>query len=185
VPEGTALVGFLGRFMPEKGFPLLLEAAARLGAEGGVPPFHLAAFGSGDYRREYRREAGRLGLAAAVTLLDFVPDVRPVLREMDLVVVPSLWEASSLVSMEAMALGVPVLGSDCPGLREVLRCTPSRTVRAGDAGALADGLRAALQLPRAAEARAFAAEARARFDNAPSARRLASLFAELVQERRA
>jgi glycosyltransferase involved in cell wall biosynthesis len=103
-----------------------------------------------------------------------------VLRQLDLVVVPSLWEASSLVSMEAMAAGVPVLGSDCPGLREVLRGTPSRTVRAGDAGALARGLREALQAPWAAAARAFAPAARARFDNARSARRLTALYGELL-----
>ena len=62
--------------------------------------------------------------------------LRPVLAELDLLVVPSLWEASSVVSMEAMAAGVPVLGTDCIGLREVLRGTPSRVVRAGDPAAL-------------------------------------------------
>jgi glycosyltransferase involved in cell wall biosynthesis len=177
--EDTALVGFLGRFMPEKGFPVLLDAIAAL-ARVGAPPFHVAAFGSSDYRREYEKAVGLRGLGDRVTLLDFVPDVLPVLRQLDLVAVPSLWEASSLVSMEAMAAGVPVLGSDCPGLREVLRGTPSRTVRAGDAGDLARGLREALEAPWAAEARAFAPAARERFDNARSARRLTALYDELL-----
>jgi glycosyltransferase involved in cell wall biosynthesis len=175
---GPALVGFLGRFMPEKGFPLLLDAVGQLA--GGGPPFHVAAFGSSDYRREYEKAIQRGGLAGRVTLLDFVPDVLPVLRQLDLVVVPSLWEASSLLSMEAMAAGVPVLGSDCPGLREVLRGTPARTVPAGDADALARGLRAALEAPWAAEARAFAPAARDRFDNARSARRLTALYDDLL-----
>ena len=175
----AAVIGFLGRFMPEKGFVVLLEAAQRLAADPAAPPFHVAAFGSGDYRIEYGREVERRGLSGRVTLLDFVPDVSPVLRQLDLVVVPSLWEASSLVSMEAMAAGVPVLGSDCPGLREVLRGTPSRTIRAGDADALRHALHLALTRPWTEAARAFAPEARARFDNAPSARRLLNLFERL------
>ncbi len=176
--EITTLVGFLGRLMPEKGLPVLLDAVEKLGPD--CPPFHVACFGSSDYRAEYQRAVERRGLAGRVSLLDFVPDVRPVLRQLDLVVVPSLWEASSLVSMEAMASGVPVLGSDCPGLREVLRGTPSRTVRAGDAGALAEGLREALAGLWTEEARAFAPVARERFDNARSARRLAAIYDELV-----
>jgi glycosyltransferase involved in cell wall biosynthesis len=178
------LIGFLGRFMPEKGFPVLLDAVDRLTREETVPPFHLVGFGSGDFRREYQRAVVRRGLDRVVTLLDFVPDVRPVLRQLDLVVVPSLWEASSLVSMEAMSAGVPVLGSDCIGLREVLRDTPSRLVAANDSAALALGLRAALEEPWTEAARAFAAEARDRFDNRHSVRRLAALFEELAEEAR-
>jgi glycosyltransferase involved in cell wall biosynthesis len=178
--EKTTLIGYLGRFMPEKGFPLLLEAAARLARHGGVRPFHVAAFGSSDYRREYAREIERRGLARHFTLRNFVPDVAPVLGQLDLVVVPSLWEASSLVSMEAMAAGVPVLGSDCPGLREVLRGTPSRTVKTGDPAALECGLRAALAGLWTADAREFAPRARERFDVSRSARRLAELYGEIA-----
>jgi glycosyltransferase involved in cell wall biosynthesis len=177
--EDTTLVGYLGRFMPEKGFPLLVEAIDRLVKYGSVRPFHLVAFGSSDYRREYKKDIERRGLTRYITLRDFVPDVLPVLRALDLVVVPSLWEASSLVSMEAMAAGVPVLGSDCPGLREVLAKTPSRTVKWGEAAALESGLRAALADLWTASAQAFALNAQKRFDNRRSARRLAELYKTL------
>jgi glycosyltransferase involved in cell wall biosynthesis len=174
------LIGFLGRFMPEKGFPVLLEAVERLVREETVRPVHLVGFGSGDFRREYQKAILRRELDKCVTLLDFVADVQPVLRQLDLVVVPSLWEASSLVSMEAMASGVPVLGSDCIGLREVLKDTPSRTVPANDPAALAEGLRAALEEPWTDAARDFAAEAQARFDNAHTVRLLTDLFDTLA-----
>ncbi len=176
--SGAAVIGFLGRFMPEKGFTVLLEAVQRLAADPTAPPFHVAAFGSGDYRIEYEREVVRRGLSRRVTLLDFTPDVSPVLRQMDLIVVPSLWEASSLVSMEAMAAGVPVLGSDCPGLREVLRHAVAhrRGRRPGRlAPRAAPGADAALDRggPRLRSGRA------ARFDNGRSARRLTDLFDRL------
>jgi glycosyltransferase involved in cell wall biosynthesis len=180
----VALVGFLGRFMEQKGFLPLLGALQRLLAEGPPRPFHLVAVGSSDYIREYRRQVERRGLAGHVTMLDFVPDVQPLLRQLDLLVVPSLWEASSLVSMEAMAAGVPVLGTDCIGLREVLRDTPSRTVRAGDEAGLCRGLRQALAEPWAAAAQDFAAEACERFDNARAARRLLELYSVLADLRR-
>jgi glycosyltransferase involved in cell wall biosynthesis len=180
---GTMLLGFLGRFMPEKGFPVLLEALQQLTARKELPPFHLVAFGSGDYRREYQEEIRWRSLERHVTLHDFVPAVQPVLAQLDLVVVPSLWEASSLVSMEAMAAGVPVLGSDCPGLREVLRDTPSRTVAAGSATALRIGLEQALRSPWTEEARAFVPQARARFDGARSAGRLQEVFAHVLTKR--
>jgi glycosyltransferase involved in cell wall biosynthesis len=82
--------------------------------------------------------------------------------------------------MEAMAAGVPVLGTDCHGLREILRDTPSRTVKTGDPAALECGLREALADLWTGEAREFAPQAQRRFDNRRSARRLLELYDELA-----
>jgi len=161
----TILLGFLGRFMEQKGFTTLLQALEILRREGSPRRFHLTAVGSGDRRGRYEEEIARRGLAGCVSVLDFIPDVLPVLRQFDLLVVPSLWEAGPLVPMEAMCAGVPVLGSDCIGLREVLHATPSRQFPAGDAGALASALRQALVSPWTDEARAFSRRAQARFDS--------------------
>jgi glycosyltransferase involved in cell wall biosynthesis len=176
----VTIIGFLGRFMEQKGFLPLLDALAQLLRDGAARPFHLVAVGSGDFEREYRAEVERRGLGNHVSMLGFVMDVRPILRQLDLLAVPSLWEASPLLPMEAMAAGVPVLGTDCIGLREVLHNTPSHMVRAGDVTALLHGLRQALLTPRTEAARAFAPAARVRFDNRPSARRLVELFESLV-----
>jgi glycosyltransferase involved in cell wall biosynthesis len=178
-PDVT-LVGFLGRFMVQKGFLPLLGVLERLVREQPARPFHLVAVGSGDFEREYRAEIERRGLRDHVSMLGFVMDARPVLRQLDLLVVPSLWEASPLLPMEAMAAGVPVLGTDCIGLREVLHDTPSRVVRAGCVDELHRGLRDALAEPWTELARAFARAARIRFDNRPSARLLVELFGELA-----
>lgn len=163
--RGDSLVlGFMGRFMEQKGFTHLLQALQRLRREGTSRPVHLVAVGSGDRRKESEREIAERGLSSMVTIHDFVPDVLPLLQQIDVMVVPSLWEASSLLSMEAMAVGVPVLGSNCIGLREVLAGTPSRSFRAGDVDDLTRALRAELDADRSAEARAFAVSARERFD---------------------
>jgi glycosyltransferase involved in cell wall biosynthesis len=98
------------------------------------------------------------------------------LRQLDLLVMPSLWEACPLLPMEAMAVGVPVLGSDCIGLREVLRDTPSSTVPANNPEAWSIALERAIAAPWTEAARAFAAEARRRFDVLKPAKELARLF---------
>lgn len=178
-PE-VVLLGFLGRFMEQKGFLPLLEALERVIAAGTARPFHLLAVGSGDYVREYRRETQRRGLGEHVTFMNHVPDTGPVLRELDLLVMPSLWEAAGLLAMEAMVAGVPVLGSDCIGLREVLRDSPSRMFPVGDVDELAAALRKAIASPWKEEARAFASVARERFSAARSARRLRRVLDEVA-----
>ena len=70
-PRRGAVVGFLGPCAPEKGFTVLLEAVQRLAADPTAPPFHVAAFGSGDYRIEYRAQVQqRRACPAACRLLD-------------------------------------------------------------------------------------------------------------------
>jgi glycosyltransferase involved in cell wall biosynthesis len=183
IDPGTAVLGFLGRFMEQKGF-LPLLAALELVRREGCPPFVLLAIGSGDHERAYWSEVERRGLAACVRMLPFTPDVQPLLRSLDLLVVPSLWEALPLLPMEAMVAGVPVLGTDCIGLREVLAETPSRMVRTGDPAALAAGLREALRRPWTDAAREFVPEARRRFDCRTQARRLLDVFEATVAGRR-
>jgi glycosyltransferase involved in cell wall biosynthesis len=177
----VCLMGFLGRFMEQKGFLPLLDALEQLRTRLPAGRFHLAAVGSGDYEREYRREVERRGLGDCVTFLDFVPDIGPLLRQLDLLVMPSLWEACGLLAIEALASGIPVLGSDCVGLREVLRDTPARMAPAGDAAAWARALAAAIERPWFEEARSYAATARRRFDVAHSARRLQGVFEEVLR----
>jgi glycosyltransferase involved in cell wall biosynthesis len=178
--DDVTLIGFLGRFMPQKGFVELVEAIGRLVQFGGTPRFHVVAFGSGDYRREYQRSVEKQGLGTHFTFRDVVSDVVPILQELDLLVMPSLWEACPLLPMEAMSAGVPVLGTNCLGLREILRDTPSRTVVKGDVAALECGLRKALASPWTELARDFAPIARERFDNQRLARRLVELYGELI-----
>jgi glycosyltransferase involved in cell wall biosynthesis len=177
---GVPLLGFLGRFMEQKGFLPLVRALEMLRAEPDGPRFQLVAIGSGDHEREYRAEVQRRGLASCVRMLPFTPDVQPLLRQLDLLVVPSLWEALPLLPMEAMVAGVPVLGTDCIGLREVLADTPSLVVRAGDPGALASGLRQALARPWPQAARDYVPAARRRFDCRAQAQRTLELFERML-----
>jgi glycosyltransferase involved in cell wall biosynthesis len=85
--------------------------------------------------------------------------------------------------MEALVAGVPLLASDCPGLREVVRGTPAVTARAGDRAAWADALRRAIAAPWADAARGYAPEARRRYDASKSAEALRALLDEVAARR--
>jgi glycosyltransferase involved in cell wall biosynthesis len=176
------LLGFLGRFMEQKGFLFLVEALERLLADKPPPrPVHLLAVGSGDCLVNYRWELDRFPRAAGcITFLEQVPNVAPILQELDLLVMPSLWESFGLLAGEAMCMGIPVLGTNCIGLREVLRDTPSVTVPVADARALASAIDRAIRSPWTDAARQFVPEARKRFDVGPRTERLVELFDELT-----
>lgn len=174
--EDVCLMGFLGRFMEQKGFLPLLDALEVVRRDPFVRRYHLVAVGSGDYAREYRRETERRGLADVVSFREAVANPVPILRQLDLLVMPSLWEAAGLLAMEAMVVGIPVIGSNCIGLREVLEGTPSRTFEVGNVIALSQALKAAIASPWLEEARAFVRTARLRFSGERSSRSLLGLF---------
>jgi glycosyltransferase involved in cell wall biosynthesis len=158
------LLGFFGRFMGQKGFRYLVEAV-RLHASARVGrPLHVLSFGGGGFVREEQAAIERAGLASSFTFFPFVPDIAGTLKSVDAVIIPSLWEASPLLPMEAMVAGVPVIGTNCIGLSEVLANTPAVVVPAGDGEALADAIAREARDSSRSAAEAFIPVATERFD---------------------
>ncbi len=181
IDAGTFLIGFFGRFMSPKGFRYLIDAMAILTQELHPPRRPLVlAFGVGGFVREEQAAIAARGLTESFRFMPFVADMASNLRGVDVVAIPSLWEACPLLPMEAMAVGVPVIGSNCVGLREVLEDSPAVVIPAADARALADAILAQMRdpQPREAAAAAFAAEARTRFDCRTTRRLLEGLLWE-------
>jgi glycosyltransferase involved in cell wall biosynthesis len=178
-PE-TLLVGFFGRFMNQKGFRYLVEAMRLLQTcNSGGRAFHVAAFGGGGYVREERAALEQAGMAHSFSFFPFQPDVAAALKSVDVVVIPSLWEASSLLGMEAMVAGIPVIGTSCIGLSEVLAETPATIVAPADGAALAAALEHERRSSSRGAAAAFIATAVARFDVAERVPQMLELLKEL------
>jgi glycosyltransferase involved in cell wall biosynthesis len=129
---GRPLILSVGRLSPEKRLDVLLDAASRL--DGGA---QVALAGAGPEEANLRARAERLGLAARVRFLGFVPesDLPDLYRLADVFAITSEAELQSLTTMEAMATGLPVVAVDAYALREL--------VRHGDNGFLARPGRAA------------------------------------------
>jgi glycosyltransferase involved in cell wall biosynthesis len=90
---------------------------------------------------ELEAQARALGIADRVTFVGFMRDVSAAYAAFDLVVFPSLWEGTPLTAFEALAMGRPIVATDCDGLLDIL--TPNvdaRVVPRRDAGALAEAI---------------------------------------------
>src|SRR6185437_15543213 len=115
-----------GRFMEQKGFRVLIDAVGILKRNGLSPArARVLAVGSGGYVREDRARIAAFGLEEFFTIWPYQRDIASILKGIHCLVMPSLWEASGILAMEAMVAGIPVIGSDCVGLRETLAESPS------------------------------------------------------------
>lgn len=137
------VVGLLGRLVPEKGVPLLLDALVE------APSLYARIAGTGPLAATIHEEAARRGVADRVVFLGGVdPDaVAGFYASIDVLAVPSLptprWtEQFGRVAVEAMAAGVPVVSSDAGALPDVVGGA-GIVVPRGDARALAAAVREA------------------------------------------
>jgi len=140
VPPGSVVAGVLGRLHPGKGQSLVIEAAASLHAQGR--PIEVLLVGEGPAEAEYRAQAATLGIAAHVHFAGLVADIRPYLRAMDMVCVPSLKDSLPLTALEAMAVARPVIASRAGDLpRAIEDGVTGLLIPVGSALALADAIR--------------------------------------------
>jgi glycosyltransferase involved in cell wall biosynthesis len=107
----------VGRLQPQKGQQHLLHALPRLHRR--YPRAHLAVAGAGPLLDELTLLAEGLGVRRSVSFLGTRRDVPALLAAADVFAFPSLWEGAAGALVEAIALGVPVVASDVPSLREI------------------------------------------------------------------
>ena len=118
VPDGAFAVGTVTRLMPSKGNRYLLEAIPPVLAVEPATRFYIV--GEGELQEELEAQARALGVADRVTFVGFMRDVSVAYAAFDLVVFPSLWEGTPLTAFEALAMGRPIVATDCDGLLDIL-----------------------------------------------------------------
>jgi len=183
----TFLFGFLGRFMPEKGFEYLINAVEILSTYSShAGRFKILAVNDGAYIREYRSIIQSKRLSEYFIFSGFVPDVLRILNGLDALVIPSTSEAFGLIAAEALLAGCPVIASNCKGLREVVKNTPALITQTRDAGSISGALKKFMGNSKAIrnETVRFMPVARERFDSRRTAAQLDSLFDELLTEKK-
>jgi len=148
-PTEPVIVG-AGRLTLQKDFTTLLQAFARLHQQR---PAKLIILGEGEERQVLERTARDLGIAEHVSFPGFQTNPYGYLARADLFVLSSRWEGSPNVLTEALALGTPVVATDCPsGPAEVLdQGRYGALVPVGDSQALAQAMRETLNRPLPAE----------------------------------
>jgi glycosyltransferase involved in cell wall biosynthesis len=179
IPKGDPLVISAGRMSEQKNHVLLLEAILRL-RRAGVRCRAMIA-GDGPLRAFLERRIDEMGIADQVVLPGNVRDLTELMQGADVFVLPSLWEGLPLVLLEAMACGLPVVGTRIRGVAEVVEDGVSGLlVEPGDVGAMAKAI--ANLLGSAQRRAAFGAAGleivRREYDFARVAAALGSLYRE-------
>jgi glycosyltransferase involved in cell wall biosynthesis len=177
---GRPLVVAVGRLHPQKGYDVLLDAAARWSADARLiePPL-VAIAGDGPLHDELAARIREQELP--VLLLGRRDDVADLLAAADLCVLPSRWEARSLTAQEALRSGTPLVATRTGGLPELLG-TAAELVPVGDAAALSDAVVGLLADHARAAALAEAGRLHAAGwpDQAATARQLVAVYRELL-----
>jgi glycosyltransferase involved in cell wall biosynthesis len=168
---------YVGRISPEKGISILIDAArqtgiaTRIAGKGNVPGLKESAPANVQFVGPVSRDA----------LPDFY-------RKAKFLVVPSIWnEVYAIVLLEAMTMGIPVIGSKIGGMQEVFEHDISGiAVPPGDATALAAAMQQLWSDPDLCTRMGQAARARAMQLFTPDAyyNRLKAAFERLIQQHR-
>lgn len=181
------IIGFVGRVMKMKGLDVLIDAFALLHNRNA----QLVILGGGDYMEETRARAQQAGLSEKVHFISGVPaaDVPPLLSALDVLCVPSLttskWrEQFGRVIVEAMACGVPVIGSTSGEIPHVLG-KAGLVVEEGNVQAWADALVRVMDNPSLlAEMRmAGIQHVATNYTNERLAAQIVEYYADLMKER--
>jgi len=143
-------VVFIGRFTETKGPDVLIRAVQKLPKDAPIRVEFWSTNARPDtpYRRRWLSEIEKDSRLAAPKKIPHDQVIRS-LHDVDVCAVPSIWlETGPLTVLEAFAAGVPVLGSDLGGIRELVRDgVDGRLFPAGDSAALAELLQGLIDRP--------------------------------------
>jgi glycosyltransferase involved in cell wall biosynthesis len=136
------LIAAAGRLSPEKGFDVLVAAAASV--LRAHPDSGFLLFGAGTCRAALEQQIAAAGLSDVFLLDGFRADLDRLLPYFDLLALPSYSEGLPNIVLEACAAGVPVVATTAGGTPEILRDGAGILVPPGNSEALAEAIVGAL-----------------------------------------
>jgi glycosyltransferase involved in cell wall biosynthesis len=142
-----------GRLRKEKGFDLLVDAMQAVVQK--IPGAHLTILGEGPDATPLKQQAHRLGLDEKIDFRGFVQNPWVYVGNADLFVLPSRAEGLPNALLEALALGTPVVASDCVDAMRELQSLDQRIVLfpTENPAAMADAIVSALRTPKETDVR--------------------------------
>ncbi len=147
VPGDALLLTSVGRLHPNKGFPDLLDAMARLPEEINHRSLHLFLVGNGPMQNELATQVAQSGLGARVHFTGWQSDVSPFYAACDIAVCPSRHEPLGNVILEAWSHHKPLVTTANQGATELVTSGENGLVaRVEDAVSLSESIEAALRL---------------------------------------
>ena len=146
--DGSWRILWIGRLEKQKDPQLALAVTAAVAA-----PSHLTMLGDGELRGALEQRIAAMGLSNRVTLAGHVAEVASHLAASDVLLITSHYEGGPAVAVEALALGVPVVSTDCSFLLHDIITGPEagRIVTSRQPSMLAAALAEVCAAPPAAE----------------------------------
>jgi glycosyltransferase involved in cell wall biosynthesis len=170
-------IGMAARFAVEKDQATLINAMPFL-----PETYRLVLGGRGPLQPDLEDQVRALGLTARVAFVGTAPDIREFFSGIDLYVQSSKWDGFSIVTVEAMASGLPALVSDIDGLRNTVG-RHEMLFPAGESQSLARRIRAIVEDPALYDAlAAYAVSRAATFDVRDTGRRYDEAYAAAVAD---
>jgi glycosyltransferase involved in cell wall biosynthesis len=118
IPENKVVIGMVACLKPQKSPADYVDVAARVLRQ--FPEAHFVLAGDGELRPEVEKRIAEHGIADSFTLLGWQSDMPEVYRNLDIVVLTSLWEGLPCVFAEAMAGELPIVATNVDGAREAI-----------------------------------------------------------------
>jgi glycosyltransferase involved in cell wall biosynthesis len=147
----TTDVVYVGEFRHIKGADLLIDAVARLRADG--KPVTLTLAGDGEELENLKAQVQKLGLTEAVRFIGHVK-ARYGFSQGRVLVVPSRGDSMPYVVIEAAAAGIPMVAANVGGIPEIFGSQTESLFAPNIVGAMADAIEIALEDPATAVVRA-------------------------------
>ncbi|MFA6291721.1 MAG: glycosyltransferase family 4 protein [Victivallales bacterium] len=136
IADDMFVVGMVGRFMPQKGHRILIEASELLLKRH--KNIHFALVGDGELKDRIRELTALNKTEKNFHFFEQTDEIAPYYAMFDCLVLPSLWEGCPFSVMEAMAMRIPVIASSVGGVGEIIEDRVSGLlVPPADAGSLA------------------------------------------------
>lgn len=176
----------VGRLSPEKNWKRLIEASARAWALH--PKLRLVLIGDGLDREKLVKYTGKLGISDRVTFIGSLPyeEIPAYLKAADLFGFASTAETQGLVTMEAVAAGLPVVAVDAVGTRDIVIHNYTGILTKNDSYSLGNAIATLLNQPDTlAEFRKNAALQAKEFDITLQAQKLLAVYQQAIEDYKA
>lgn len=182
--DETVLIS-VGRLAPEKNWDTLLHAFAK--ASSQHPDLRLVLIGDGPAKETLVSLASELGIADHITFTGSLPfeDVPCYLKAADAFTFASVTETQGLVTMEAMAAGLPVVAVDGSGTRDIVEHGKHGFLVENDVDALAKGIQDLLSDPQRTKRFSSNALKKAKsFDVTQLGKQMVNVYDQAIQDKR-
>ena len=184
IPEVIPCFAVIGRFSTQKNHRTFLSALIPVVEQ--FPDLQVLFVGEGELENEIRKHTDELNLGKTVRFMGQRRDIYTILKALDALVVPSLWEGLPNVMLEAMAVGTPVIATRVGGIPDVLTDGQTGLLTEPVAESLSSAMIRGLENPgeMASYAQASLSLIRERYDIRQTAGRYTGFYRSLMRQRR-